>query len=285
MIDMNFKVSQLSSCALPLVMTSLSRCFLRRTLQDIAQLSSLAQRAIHMAHDPEQRQTYRTVVEMIEGRSSSNGSIISTAAASISTGDLAVKVGLFENLLKEVDLVVGKAYDQTLSRDGGGSTTAAINGSSSPAAIATTTAAAVTAITAAMVAKREQVEKNMLVTAQLPSAFSSALVHLFGHLLPALREEIDPAKVYFGDYTWLGLSNGGSIDEDSAGQYARDWSSVEERFWRRSVVDVMRKVILPRPLYLFPPDSSSGIYFPPLFPFDFLSSFHIYPRMRDRVND
>ena len=65
---------------------------------------------------------------------------------------------------------------------------------------------------------RAQMEKKLLTTAEIPTALLPAIEDLFTRALPQLCDEMDdPAKLYFRDYTWLGLS-----DDKRTQRYAQE---------------------------------------------------------------
>lgn len=99
---------------------------------------------------------------------------------------------------------------------------------------------------------RGMIEKRMLITGEIPQVLVPATVQLFGKTIPSLmtmeegkedkggdeggkmdgggKKGMDPAKAYFADYSWLGL-----CDDRRTMSFERD-----------HIVDVMRKIIIPR---------------------------------------
>lgn len=77
---------------------------------------------------------------------------------------------------------------------------------------------------------RRNTEKEMLVSARIPSVLTSALESFLMTTVDHLREEVNEAELYFVDISWLGLCDDSSSD-----------------FWRMNhVLDILRKVELPK---------------------------------------
>ncbi|KAI9804371.1 MAG: mediator complex subunit [Piccolia ochrophora] len=74
-------------------------------------------------------------------------------------------------------------------------------------------------------AERALIEKKMLISAEIPEMLMPVVEKLLTTSLADVRSEIDPAALYFADYSWLGLG----IDKKS------------ESYRRNTVVDAMRK--------------------------------------------
>jgi len=77
-------------------------------------------------------------------------------------------------------------------------------------------------------ADRARVEKEMLISADIPEVLMPVVHHLLTTALDNLRNDIDPAALYFADHSWLGLS-----DDRRSDAYKRD-----------HVVDAIRKIPL-----------------------------------------
>ena len=54
---------------------------------------------------------------------------------------------------------------------------------------------------------RTEAEKTMLVSGALPDALIPAVQHFLTHTIEAFRAETDPAKIFFHDVRWLGLTD------------------------------------------------------------------------------
>ncbi len=76
--------------------------------------------------------------------------------------------------------------------------------------------------------ERGRIEKAMLISCQLPEALMPAVHSLLTTVLDKFQNDIDPAKLYFADVRWLGLTDDKSTEE----------------FHRRRRFDVVRKVQL-----------------------------------------
>ena len=76
--------------------------------------------------------------------------------------------------------------------------------------------------------QRGQIEKTMLTSCELPDVLMSAVKKLLTTMLDKFQEDVDPAKVYFADIRWMGLT-----DDKST-----------EAFHKRREFDVVRKVQL-----------------------------------------
>lgn len=196
--------------ALPLILSSIPRAVLKHTIRAILLLCAAAQKGIQMAHDPEQRLTLRTVVEIIDGR------------------NVAVKLSVFENFLKMIEGVVSRSYQLTSSLSANSSssnaTTKENNGDNSAGNEG-----------AANQQLKDTSEKTLLITSRIPPALLPALQIIVRDLIPALKRKVeDPAKVYFGEYGHLGLSDPVNTGKGGKGKKGG------------VVVDVMRRVTFPR---------------------------------------
>lgn len=78
--------------------------------------------------------------------------------------------------------------------------------------------------------ERQLVEKHLLVKGEIPAALMPAVEKLLTTSMDTLREEIDPAALYFADHSWLGMSDD---------QATRKWGMTH-------TVDSVRKVVLSR---------------------------------------
>lgn len=56
-------------------------------------------------------------------------------------------------------------------------------------------------------AERARLEKEMLIGADIPDVLMPVVQHLLTTALDNLRNDIDPAALYFADHSWLGLSD------------------------------------------------------------------------------
>ncbi|KAI9759075.1 MAG: mediator complex subunit [Chaenotheca gracillima] len=77
-------------------------------------------------------------------------------------------------------------------------------------------------------AGRRQAEKTLLISATIPPQLLPAVGKTLGPLLGGLRSAINPAELYFSDYSWLGMSDDRRTDE---------WA-------RTNTVDAIRKISL-----------------------------------------
>ncbi|RFU33515.1 hypothetical protein B7463_g2798, partial [Scytalidium lignicola] len=91
---------------------------------------------------------------------------------------------------------------------------------------------------------RNALEIKMLFGGEIPAAFKPVIIELFSTLLPALREEIDPGRLFFGDFSIL------EVDEDE--------NSMRLRKSKGMTIDCFRKTWLKSPPKSFHPASSSG---------------------------
>ncbi|RPA95294.1 hypothetical protein L873DRAFT_1745488 [Choiromyces venosus 120613-1] len=79
-------------------------------------------------------------------------------------------------------------------------------------------------------AERAHAEKLLFVNNEIPPIFRGAVERLLGTSLPNLRNDLDVAKLFWHDVTWLGFHD--------------DVASREYR--RRNRIDAIRKVVLPK---------------------------------------
>ncbi|KAI9840028.1 MAG: hypothetical protein M1819_000220 [Sarea resinae] len=107
-----------------------------------------------------------------------------------------VKVSQFERILGEIDHDIRGAYQHSSISD----------------------------------ADRALAEKSLLYNGDIPEALAPVLERLLTTMLNKLRNEVDPADLYFANHSWLGL-----IDDEETRDYRR-----------RHVVDAVKKVPLPK---------------------------------------
>ncbi|KAI9840522.1 MAG: mediator complex subunit [Thelocarpon superellum] len=161
-----------NSCALLLILGSVSRTFLRYNARALHGLSSASHKGVQATQRGDQKQAFTSVMGVIDTSP--------------------VKVSQLERMLAELDNEMKTAY-QTFNLSE---------------------------------AERSIAEKTLLVHAQVAKPFQPVIKKLFSTTLDALRREIDPAAIYFADYSWLGLSDDRRTDA-----------------YRRSrLVDCMKKV-------------------------------------------
>lgn len=199
-------LQSLNSPALPLILISASRTFLKYNCRVMRGLSSFAQRSSsqsqYHASDPANNST----------RTPAHAFLALDAQISQSP----VPTALFEKLLGDIESKVRKAYNPPA------------NGSSSSNAAPVSEA------------ERARLEKEMLLSAAVPDVFMPVVRHLLTAALDHLRAEIDPAAVYFRDVAWLRLDDATrGPATDAATGLAR--VKEEEDF----VVDAIRKLKLP----------------------------------------
>lgn len=110
--------------------------------------------------------------------------------------DSPVTVLQFEQLLSELDSAIKTAYSNTQMSD----------------------------------TDRRNTEKDMLISATIPSVLFPAIELFLRNTIENLKEEVNEAELYFTDVSWLGLSDDSRSD-----------------FWRSNhILDAVRKVELPK---------------------------------------
>ncbi|KAI9885287.1 MAG: hypothetical protein M1823_002914 [Watsoniomyces obsoletus] len=230
----NSLIKDRSNLGLAFILSSIPRSVLKHTIRYISLLCVAAQKGMQIAHDPEQRLTLRTVVDIIDGR------------------NVAVKMNIFEKFLWTMDAVVGRSYQLISSST---NTPSTMKGNTTDTETSNTAAATTTNEGGTQSAPqhhqhqqlRDTSEKTLLLTSHIPSTLSPALQILIRDLIPALKREIeDPAAVYFGEYDHLGLYDppSSSPNGDTNGGVKNGRRRKRKRKYGPTavVVDVMRRV-------------------------------------------
>ncbi|KAI9825559.1 MAG: mediator complex subunit [Phylliscum demangeonii] len=201
-----------SSCALPLLLNGTSRCFLRSLTRALGVFSNLAHRKLQSLPSPaslssavpsggaasagaRQRQQYQQ----------QQHDLLTTVLALLNHS-APVSLSVFDHLLLQLGDGVQRAYNAQPSTAMPVPVPAAAAPSANPAPDPATAAAATA---------RSQTEREMLTGVRLvPPVLMPAVRELLTGLVPALRDQIDPAELYLRDFAWLGVAED---DADEAG--------------------------------------------------------------------
>jgi len=189
--DINARLQASNNVALHLLLSSASRGFLTTICRRLTNLDYTARKAMSTAaQNAGQGQPVQGMPALSSSLRAAYTSIATLTSTSI------VQIRIFETFLTSISASIKDSY--TTAGLVSASTQPQVQGLQNPERT------------------RNMVEQAMLFGGPLPEALIPAMSHLFTSLLPTLRSNIDPSKLFFHDFSILALDPSGSeTDKDS----------------------------------------------------------------------